>query len=457
MVHRHRHASPPGHRGPDRRALLRGGLGLGAAAALAPALAGCGPSEADAPLSFWSFNGDAPQQEGQVQQQSRWYLDIIDDWNAANRQQVKAQYIPLAVYNNGSKLPTAFAAGDGPDLFVISPGDFLRYYNGGVLEDLTPHITAEARTDFLPNVLDTRSVGGRVYALPFEVEPIAMFYSVASMEAAGLSEADIPKTWDDLLDTGDKLRSAGQGGIALETVPGYYQNFVWYPLLWQTGGDVVTPGGKVVFDSPEAVKALGLWKDMVEAGISPRRNPAAGDAVTGFTQGLVSMWHRGIWTVKEMETSAPDFEYGVFRLPIPDGGTYVTSLGGWAFAANAQGRNPDAAARFCAEALASMSESSIDRVTEWSIGVKTDIPPRTSALERADASGGYDRPVMKAFREEIYAGGRSEPRFPPIVYKAVSDAIQSCMLAGGDPAVEAERAAEKIDGFMLTYEGAKLL
>ena len=26
----------------------------------------------------------------------------------------------------------------GPDIFIISPGDFLRYYNGGVLLDLTP-------------------------------------------------------------------------------------------------------------------------------------------------------------------------------------------------------------------------------------------------------------------------------------------------------------------------------
>ncbi|GAA3738722.1 multiple sugar transport system substrate-binding protein [Spinactinospora alkalitolerans] len=453
-----RAARPPGSPGPDRRAFLRGGLGLGAAAALAPALASCGSPGADSgALSFWSFNGGAPQQDPFTQQQSQWYLDIIADWNAANEQQVAAQYVPLPVYNNGSKLPTAFAAGDGPDLFVISPGDFLRYYNGGVLQDLTPHISDEALDDFLPGVLDTRSVGGRVYALPFEVEPIAMFYSVPALEAAGLSEGDLPETWEELLDVGDRLRSAGQAGIALESEPGYYQNFVWYPLLWQTGGDVVTSEGEVVFDSPAAAKALGLWKEMVESGISPRRNPAAGDAVTGFTQGLASMWHRGIWTVKEMESAAPDFEYGVIRLPIPEGGEYVTSLGGWAFAANSRGRNPEAAARFCAESLASMSDASIDRLTDWSIGVKTDIPPRRSSLERADAAGGYDNPVMKAFREEIYPGGRSEPRFPPPVYKAVSDAIQSCMLGGGDPALEAERAAETIDAFMLTYEGAELL
>ena len=42
-------------------------------------------------------------------------------------------------YINGTKLPTAFASGQGPDIFLISPGDFLRYYNGGVLLDLTPY------------------------------------------------------------------------------------------------------------------------------------------------------------------------------------------------------------------------------------------------------------------------------------------------------------------------------
>ena len=49
-------------------------------------------------------------------------------------------------------------------------------------------------------VLATRMVDGKVYGLPMEVEPMAMYYSVKAWEEAGLDEADMPQTWDQLLE-----------------------------------------------------------------------------------------------------------------------------------------------------------------------------------------------------------------------------------------------------------------
>ena len=98
-------------------------------------------------------------------------------------------------YIHGSKLPTAFASGQGPDIFIISPADFLRYYNGGVLMDLTSYMEDTAKKDFFPNVMETRIVDEKIYGTPFDVVPLAMFYSLKAFEEAGLSESDIPKTW----------------------------------------------------------------------------------------------------------------------------------------------------------------------------------------------------------------------------------------------------------------------
>ena len=66
---------------------------------------------------------------------------------------VELVYVPNNAYMDGTKLPTAFASGAGPDLFIISPGDFLRYYNGGVLLDLTPFMEQAAQDDFFPGVI----------------------------------------------------------------------------------------------------------------------------------------------------------------------------------------------------------------------------------------------------------------------------------------------------------------
>jgi hypothetical protein len=78
--------------------------------------------------------------------------DCVKGWNATHDVKVELQYVPVQDYIGGSKLQTAFASGQGPDIFIISPGDFLRYYNGGVLVDLTSYMEDAAKKDFFPNV-----------------------------------------------------------------------------------------------------------------------------------------------------------------------------------------------------------------------------------------------------------------------------------------------------------------
>ena len=125
-----------------------------------------------APLKFWQFYAPG----GDVKPQVAWFEDTVKGWNDSHDQKVELEYVVNSEYMNGSKLSTAFAAGEGPDIFIISPGDFLRYYNGGVLADLTPHIEDAARTDFPESVIANRMVDGKIYGVPMEVEPMAFYY-----------------------------------------------------------------------------------------------------------------------------------------------------------------------------------------------------------------------------------------------------------------------------------------
>ena len=136
--------------------------------------------------------------------------------------------------------------GEAPDLFILSPGDFLRYYNGGALGDLTPYISSEARADFPASVVASRMVDGRIFAVPMEVEPMAILYSIEAFEEAGLDESDIPKTWDELLEIAGKLTHSKRFGVLFETTPGYYQNFTRYPFMLKFPILYIQPcGGRV--------------------------------------------------------------------------------------------------------------------------------------------------------------------------------------------------------------------
>ena len=431
-------------------------LGAGTAALAAPALlTGCGSSSSDE-LVFWNFYAPNPAPgDPNAEAQSKWFEDMVAAWNKENKKKIRLEYVTIL---GTPKLATAFAANEGPDIFLISPGDILRYYNAGVLTDLTPYLSREAIDDFFPHNMATRIMNDRVYALPMEIEPLAMFYSTKVMEKAHVSEAELPKTWDDMLALGEKLKAAKLPPIVFCAAPGYYQNFTWYPWMWQGGGDAVSSNGKrSTFDSRAAVDALNLYRQTIDRGVSPRVEPAGADGGAALMEGYAAAYHTGIWTVAEIRHRNPKFEYGVFAPPIPPGGTPKTVLGGWAFVANSRGKDPETAARFCAWAIGSMSKDSINRVVDWCTNAKSDVAPRRSALAAGTASGGYDDPVMKQFKDEIFPTGRGEPRYPPVVYKAISDAIQACQLTNADPAQQAELASAQIDAYLESYQGAKIL
>lgn len=447
-----------GTSGWSRRRFLRNGATF-AAVGLAGGVSGFPfinrlPARAqDAPLKFWQFYAPG----GQVKPQVDWFEKMVADWNASHDQKVELEFVPNKEYINGPKLATAFASGQGPDIFIISPGDFLRYYNGGVLQDLTPYIDDKAKADFPESVLASRMVDGKIYGLPMEVEPMAMYYSVKAFEDAGLNENDVPKTWDELLELGKKLTTPERYGLLFQTAPGYYQNFTWYPFLWQGGGEFQNAEGKSAFDSPATVQALKLWQDAVNSGAAPRQTlgNGANDSVANLASGYCAIQNVGIWAISQLKNNAKDFPYGVFRLPTPSNGKYVTVGGGWAFVANAKGKNPEAAGQFCAWALASMEQGSIDRVATWCTEAKSDMPPRDSALKAREAAFGEG--MIGKFAKEIHPGTRAEPRVPPEVYKIISDAIQQTMLGGADPQTTATAASQQLDAYLASYSGAPIL
>ncbi|HZZ63087.1 MAG TPA: sugar ABC transporter substrate-binding protein [Roseiarcus sp.] len=432
-----------------RRRALAGGV----AAVAVTGFPYVSPGYAAQTLKFWQFYSPG----GGVASQDKWFQDLVKGWNDSHDVKVELVYVPNNAYMDGTKLQTAFAAGAGPDLFIISPGDFLRYYNGGVLLELTPLMEQAARDDFYPNVIASRMVNGKIYALPMEVEPMAMYYSIDAFNEAGLTEKDVPKTWAELLDVAKKLTTPKRFGVLFETSPGYYQNFTWYPFFWEGGGDFQTKEGKSAFNSPAAVQALKFWQDAVNMGVAPRKPQGGGgwDSVPNLGSGYCAMQNVGIWAIAQLREGAPNFKYGVFRLPTPPGGKYITIGGGWAFCANSKGWNSKAAGEFCVWALGSMKPESVEHVVDWCTQAKSDMPPRKSALKAGEAA--YGSGFLKVFADEIYPGARGEPRMPPQVYKAISDAIQSCQLGGANPEQAAATASQQIDAFLAGYRGAPII
>ena len=139
-------------------------------------------------------------------------------------------------------------------------------------------------------------------------------------------------------------------------------------------------------------------------GVAPRKPLGGGgwDSVPNLASGYCAMQNVGIWAIAQLREGAPNFKYGVFKLPTPPGGKYTTIGGGWAFVANAKGSNPKAAGEFCAWALGSMGTGATERVVDWCTKAKSDMPPRRSALEAGKAA--YDTRLPQGLRRRGLSG-----------------------------------------------------
>jgi multiple sugar transport system substrate-binding protein len=230
--------------------------------------------------------------------------------------------------------------------------------------------------------------------------------------------------------------------------------------MWQGGGEIATPDGKrSAFASPATVQALKFWQDAIQQNVAPRNVLGSGswDVIANLASGFCAMQNLGIWGISYLRERAKDFQYGVFPFPLPPNGRQITSFGGFAFVANARGKNPEEAAKFCVWALGSMQDDCIQRVVDWCTKANSMVSPRKSALEKGTTEGGYSSTPMKLFKDVIFPTARCEPRVPPEVYKAVSDTIQACQLGGADPQQASEEGSQRIENFLSGYTGAPLL
>ena len=178
----------------------------------------------------------------------------------------------------------------------------------------------------------------------------------------------MPQTWDQLLDVAQKLTTDERFGVSLKPALATTRTSPGIPFMWEGGAELVNADGKTSgMRDPGAVQALKLWQDAINNGSAPRKvlGTGGGDVAANLGAGYTAIQNCGIWGISAMENNAPDVDYGIFKLPMPEGGTNSTVAGGWAFVANAKGKDPETSSKFAVWALGSMAEDSVQRVVDW--------------------------------------------------------------------------------------------
>lgn len=294
------------------------------AAMLIGTLAGCGGA------SNSSSAGGASSSGGEKTTITMWHaladneLEIfqryVDEFNAQSKlAEVELVYTPADEYIK--QLTIGNIAGDMAEMVMMDNCYTSEFAATGVLEDLSSYYNEWDENQMLDGPIQSVTYEGGVYGLPYACNTIALFYNVDMLEEAGV---EVPATWDELVDAAAKLTTDEHTGFAFcgaKTGEGAFQV---YPFLNQAGADINT------LDSEGAIAAIDMLGSMVEAGSASKEvmNWSQADLEKQFAAGNVAMIIEGVWQIGQLREDAPDLNWDVAKIPIPEGGSDATALGG---------------------------------------------------------------------------------------------------------------------------------
>ena len=161
---------------------------------------------------------------------------------------------------------------------------------------------------------------GTLHFYPVGIMSGLIFYNTDYWEAAGLTEADIPTTWDEFAKIAKTLTqydSVGDIQVA-GFVPNGILGVFWLDLHYQLGGNLYGKGAQTVDWNNEAgIRALEFIEKLIfEDRVSEVGFLGFSEAMGTGHAGMVYSWS---WLGGELNNNYPDLNWGVFRLPTFDG------------------------------------------------------------------------------------------------------------------------------------------
>jgi ABC-type glycerol-3-phosphate transport system substrate-binding protein len=247
-----------------------------------------------------------------------------------------------------SRLLLSFVARTGaPDITQLQNRDVPRFAPSGSLLDLTEQI-APYTNRFPAAYLDSCTHEGRIYAVPWDAGPCAVFYKRSVFEKHGIDPASI-ETWDDYIAAGKKIVRESNGKTRMMNLSLNGLLDIFLVTLQQNGGGIFDSQGRIIFNSQRTAEALQLVRDLLESGITAPVANHSQEYFASFKNNTIATYPMAVWIIGMMKENAPETsgDWGIFSLPaFEKGGLRTSNLGGSVLAIPADTSMPAAAWKF---------------------------------------------------------------------------------------------------------------
>jgi len=219
-------------------------------------------------------------------------------------------------------------AGSLPDVTMQGLNRQAILVDKGIARSLEPFIAKEAdfaKDGYHAAMLELGTFQGQVHGLPFSVSLPVGYYNMDLMAKAGItSTAQLPKTWDEVVEVCGKLRA---NGVKNPMFWGWNITGNWFlqALMWSQDAPTVKDG-QANFGGAEGLKALQTMKKLFRG--CDMQNLEWKAALSSFSAGEIGMMFWSTSAVGAVERAKGDFTLQTNEFPGMGGAPLGLPAGG---------------------------------------------------------------------------------------------------------------------------------
>lgn len=257
---------------------------------------GTGRTDSSKPLSVMIW--DANQEPG-----IRKIIDVFTEKTG-----IRAE-IQVVDWNNYWTLLSAGAqSGSLPDVFWMHSNEAQRYMSNDMLLDVTGRVKSSTEIDpqnYPEDIFGLYTYNGKYYAVPKDIDTIALWYNKTYFDEAGLSYPDETWTWDDAYEAAKKLTRPNGSVYGYATVNTNNQAG-WYNQIYDNGGYVISEDKKNSgMDHPKTIEGMRFMEKLInESLMPPQEVMSETNEEVLFQSGKVAMTTQGSWMLAAFRDNA---------------------------------------------------------------------------------------------------------------------------------------------------------
>ncbi|MFJ9179234.1 ABC transporter substrate-binding protein [Streptomyces sp. NPDC102360] len=260
---------------------------------------------------------------------------------------VKVKFAEIPAGPDGvTKLSNAVKAQNGPDVATMDYSALPEFASQGNLTDLSDAAGPLVKGKFPANMRSLVTLGGKTWAVPFDVTPLELYYRKDLFKKYGV---EVPRTWADFKKAAEtvkkkdpKVRITNFGGGDPAIMAG---------LAWQAGAKWFTTSGnswKVRMRDTASMKVADYWTGLVKDDLVSKTPLWAPEETKERASGKTAAFIGAAWSAGGMKTTYGDAKgkWGIAPLPSWDGEPASAMYGGTSYVVPKGSGKTEAAAQF---------------------------------------------------------------------------------------------------------------